>query len=142
MTQRTPATERYQNDVAFRNLTDTLYAAIDRAEFSPTEIREAAMLAHILYEERRVRPIIVDGIHNRVDPSLWYRPMTLPRLLATLQRRISRAHTTGGLTVVAAQLGVSKQTLENIVKGRHTPTPETQAALVRALRLTPVKRSK
>lgn len=52
-------TERYQQDAHFRQLVDLLYSTIDNAHFSPTEIREAAMLAHILYEERRIKPMIV-----------------------------------------------------------------------------------
>ena len=52
-------TERYQNDATFRQLVDLLYASIDNAQFTPSEIREAAMLAHILYEERRIRPMML-----------------------------------------------------------------------------------
>jgi hypothetical protein len=37
-------------------------ANIDHATFTPSEIREAAMLAHILYEERRIRPMIIDNV--------------------------------------------------------------------------------
>lgn len=59
--------------------------------------------------------------------------MTLPALLATLRRRIARSHTTGGLSVVAAQLGLSKQTLHNIVVLGQTPTAETQARITAAL---------
>lgn len=68
--------------------------------------------------------------------------MTLPRLIAALQRRIARAHTTGGLTVVARELGVTKQTLENIVKGRYAPTAATRAQLVAGLHLTRDKRTR
>ena len=55
-------TQRYQTDASFRQLVDMLYSLIDHAEYTPTEIREAAMLAHILYEERRIRPILIDGL--------------------------------------------------------------------------------
>lgn len=55
-------TERYQTDAQFRQLVDLMYSYIDHAQFTPSEIREAAMLAHILYEERRLRPIIIDGL--------------------------------------------------------------------------------
>ncbi len=41
-------TERYQTDAEFRRLVDLFYSYIDHAKFSPTEIREAALLAHIL----------------------------------------------------------------------------------------------
>ena len=64
--------------------------------------------------------------------------MTLPRLLATLRRRIAAAHTTGGLTVVAGQLGVSKQTLQQWIAGINVPSAETRAAI--ASRLTTDKR--
>jgi len=38
-----------------------LYIAIERADFTPTEIREAAMLAQIKYEELHIRPLIVEA---------------------------------------------------------------------------------
>ena len=51
--------DRYEQDHAFRTLVDTLWACIERAEYTPSEIRQAAMLAQILYEERRPpKPII------------------------------------------------------------------------------------
>lgn len=54
--------DRYLNDPMFHTLVDTMCAAIERAEFTPTEIREAAMLAQIIYEERRPpRPIVFSG---------------------------------------------------------------------------------
>jgi hypothetical protein len=55
-------TDRYRNDTSFRTLVDSLYSVITNAQYSPTEIREAAMLAHILYEERHIRPIITENI--------------------------------------------------------------------------------
>ena len=39
-----------------------MYSYIDHATFTPSEIREAAMLAHILYEERRIRPMMIDNV--------------------------------------------------------------------------------
>jgi len=54
-----PIRDRYQNDNHFRTLVDTLWAVIERAEFTPTEIRQAAMLAQILYEDRRPpKPVV------------------------------------------------------------------------------------
>jgi hypothetical protein len=75
---RTPATERYRNDVAFRTLVDSMRAAIDHAEFTPSEIREAAMLAQIIYEETNLRPRFVEVIHGEsmirpVDSDGWMR---------------------------------------------------------------------
>ena len=60
--------------------------------------------------------------------------MTLPALLRALQRRIAASHTTGGLSVVAAQLGVPKQTLHNWITHRDVPTAETQAAIAGKLK--------
>jgi len=45
--------DRYLNDQAFRRLVDTLWAIVEQAQYTPTEIRQAAMLAQILYEEHR-----------------------------------------------------------------------------------------
>lgn len=47
--------DRYRRDPAFRTLVDTLYGAIRSAVYTPTEIREAAMLAQIMYEQERPR---------------------------------------------------------------------------------------
>lgn len=49
--------ERYQSDPAFRGLVDQMQVAIERAEFTPTEIREAAMLAQIMFEDKHPRLI-------------------------------------------------------------------------------------
>ena len=49
------ASERYRNDPLFKRVVDSLYSLIDAAEMTPTEIREAAMLAQIIWEERNAR---------------------------------------------------------------------------------------
>lgn len=51
--------ERYHRDPMFRVLVDTLYMQIVQARYTPTEIREAAMLAQIHYEQRHVRAHII-----------------------------------------------------------------------------------
>lgn len=56
--------ERYQYDPSFRNLVDTIYTFILQGNFTPTEIREAAMLAQIKFEDSRIRPINLDDINN------------------------------------------------------------------------------
>lgn len=48
--------KRYERDPAFRNIVQMMMACIERAQFTPTEIREAAMLAQIIYEDRNPRP--------------------------------------------------------------------------------------
>jgi len=47
--------ERYRNDAQFKMLVDALEAAIHRAQYTPSELREAAILAAIHYESVRVR---------------------------------------------------------------------------------------
>jgi hypothetical protein len=42
--------ERYLNDSEFHNLVDLLETMIRRYQFTPSEIREAAMFAAIRYE--------------------------------------------------------------------------------------------
>lgn len=45
--------EKYTNDPSYRQLVDTLTTLIYQAEFTPSEIREACMLACILHEQYR-----------------------------------------------------------------------------------------
>ena len=52
--------DRYYHDPHFRHLVDALYATVVDAQFTPTEIREAAMFAQILYEELTLRPLLID----------------------------------------------------------------------------------
>lgn len=53
--------DRYLTDGHFRTLVDALYCALEAAQFTPTEVREAAMLAQIKYEELHIRPMIVEA---------------------------------------------------------------------------------
>jgi len=59
--------QRYTNDPAFYQLVRLMLAEIERGQFTPTEIREAAMLAQIDYESRHPRPIIF----SREDVMRW-----------------------------------------------------------------------
>lgn len=45
--------DRYQHDTVFRQLVDTMFMFIQAGNTTPTEVREAAMLAQIMYEERK-----------------------------------------------------------------------------------------
>lgn len=47
--------DRYYNDSAFKVLVDQLVYLIERGQFTPTETREAAMLAQVIYEERNIK---------------------------------------------------------------------------------------
>jgi hypothetical protein len=53
--------DRYRRDVTFRTLVDTMTHMIIDCQFTPTELREAAMLAAILYETRYARREVVLG---------------------------------------------------------------------------------
>jgi len=61
--------ERYDRDPQFRTLVDMLTHQIIECRYSPTELREAAILAAIRYETIHARPtFLVEGeILTRVD---------------------------------------------------------------------------
>jgi hypothetical protein len=65
---RPSVVERYQTDPAFRMLVDSMTACIEQAQFTPSEIREAAMLAQIRFEETHIRPHIYYEIGGMIDP--------------------------------------------------------------------------
>jgi hypothetical protein len=47
--------ERYHRDPQFHHLVDTLFQQIIVSNFTPTELREAVMLAAIKYENQTIR---------------------------------------------------------------------------------------
>lgn len=51
--------ERYARDPVYRSLVDSLMSAIHQAQYTPTELREAVILAAIQYEAQFPRPIIM-----------------------------------------------------------------------------------
>jgi len=50
--------ERYEADPTFHRLVDMIRAMIEGATITPTEMREAAMLAQIMYEDTHIRPSV------------------------------------------------------------------------------------
>jgi len=46
---------RYTHDSAYRQIVDTMEYLIHSAQLTPSEIREAAVLASINYESKRIR---------------------------------------------------------------------------------------
>jgi hypothetical protein len=50
--------ERYQNDPEFHSLVDLLYKFVANGHFTPTELREAVILAATKYEMTHLRPRI------------------------------------------------------------------------------------
>jgi hypothetical protein len=58
--------EKYTNDVRYHTMVEVMADLIERCEFTPSEVREMAVLACILYEERRgPRPIIIGGKYDK-----------------------------------------------------------------------------
>ena len=54
--------EKYENDPSYRQVVDMLTALIHQAEFTPSEIREACMLACIRLERyRRIRTVVISA---------------------------------------------------------------------------------
>ncbi len=49
--------ERYLNDTHFKVLVDMMVNHIQQARFTPSEMREAAILASIIYEEHNITQI-------------------------------------------------------------------------------------
>ena len=56
MNLRTPR-ERCHNDSQFRMLVDMMVAHIMQCQYTPSEMREAAVLASIICENQRIRPM-------------------------------------------------------------------------------------
>jgi hypothetical protein len=61
--------ERYYNDPIFQRLVDSIYMQIREGSFTPTELREAAMLASIRYSERNLSPkmVIPDKVSTAME---------------------------------------------------------------------------
>ena len=67
---KTPS-EKYANDPSYRQLVDMLTALIDQAKYTPSEIREACMLACIRYEHhRRIMPVVISAEAARAMEAL------------------------------------------------------------------------
>lgn len=47
--------DRYQNDPLFHRLVDVMLHELETAQVTPTEVREAAMVAQMLFESRHAR---------------------------------------------------------------------------------------
>lgn len=52
--------EKYMNDPEYHSLVAMLEQFIETARFTPSELREAAVLASINYEMRHVRERVID----------------------------------------------------------------------------------
>ncbi|MFQ5922987.1 MAG: hypothetical protein ACE5M4_09095 [Anaerolineales bacterium] len=56
--------ERYRRDPVFFALVNTLRSQLQQYQFTPTELREAVMLAATMHEMERVRPIYIQRQPN------------------------------------------------------------------------------
>lgn len=57
---RLGVSERYQHDVVFRGLVDVMRSMLENSpEITPTELREAVMLAASMHEFYNIRPLII-----------------------------------------------------------------------------------
>jgi len=62
--------QNYFTDVEFRMLTDTLEQYIHRAQFTPSELREAAVLAAIHYELTHLRDQTLAKLPDKVQSAV------------------------------------------------------------------------
>jgi len=72
--------EKYMNDPEYHHLVRTLESMIERAHFTPSELREACILASINYEMRHIRDI-------KIDPRLNDALMVLDEFTGGRKRR-------------------------------------------------------
>lgn len=84
---------KYREDPLYRLVVDSIEAVLHRAEMTPSEVREAAVLACIHYEERNTKSLtrVVDGravldAREAIDRSL----SRLEQLRAFLETNPSR----------------------------------------------------
>jgi hypothetical protein len=59
--------EKYMNDPEYHHLVNMLEQFIERASFTPSELRQACVLASINYEMRHIRDLHIDP---RLEESL------------------------------------------------------------------------
>jgi len=70
------AQDKYENDVQYKAFVDHIEGLLNNATFTPSEVREMAMMACINYEMRRLpmRRLIPSDINGAIDTlSLWRR---------------------------------------------------------------------
>lgn len=60
--------EKYMNDAQYKTLVDYMLGCLYDCHYTPSEMREAAMLASIMYEERTVR--VLPFVDFPVNPEM------------------------------------------------------------------------
>jgi hypothetical protein len=61
------AESRYQRDPLFKQVVDAMESHIEALLLTPTELREAAMLACIKFELRHPRPMVFGPLRDRAE---------------------------------------------------------------------------
>lgn len=59
--------QKYNHDPHFKNLVSMIESLIHEAKFTPSEVREAAMFACIMYESRFPKTMIVKAQENETE---------------------------------------------------------------------------
>jgi len=62
--------EKYMNDPEYNRLVNMLENLIAQAQFTPSELREACVLASINYEMRNIRHFNISNIHPKLEDAL------------------------------------------------------------------------
>jgi hypothetical protein len=60
----TPA-DRYQRDPVFRSIVDVLEQLLHKGDYTPTELREAAILAATIHENHTIRRYVYPGTWSK-----------------------------------------------------------------------------
>lgn len=58
---------KYQTDTQFKHLVDLFESFLHRADFTPSEVREAAMLASIHYEMMSPRRVYIPSVRLEIE---------------------------------------------------------------------------
>ena len=66
--------DRYKTDPAYRTLVDLIESQLERAQFSPSEVRECAVMACIHYEMRQAHaPMMPQRVRGALEELKRYR---------------------------------------------------------------------
>jgi hypothetical protein len=61
------AADRFRRDPLFASVVHALYGMVARAQLTPTELREAVILAAVMFEQNNIRPIMPDFLRRTME---------------------------------------------------------------------------